>query len=96
VDSIDVVWDVLGGSLSLIMGFIIPSASYIVMSQALENVCNDNEGLDEENRTDFQSPESSSSIERAKKSFKFAYFLLLLFIPMIVLLTGNAIYNLSS
>jgi amino acid permease len=102
VESIDVVWDVLGGSLSLLMGFIIPSASYIVISKGFlimrSGSGQDNSGVvlsDEEHLGEHPGSLSSQDGGAVDEKFTFPYFLLLLFTPMIFLLTTNAIYNLS-
>jgi hypothetical protein len=86
VGSIDIVWDILGGSLSLIMGFILPSTSYIVISRLLYG---SSEGCDEENGVE---EESNMNM---KPSREFACFIFLLFIPIMTILTGNAILKLA-
>lgn len=91
VKSIDIVWDILGGSLSLIMGFILPSASYIVLSRLLHGSI---EGCDEESLLSGNGPEEESNM-KMKPGRDFACFLFLLFIPIMIMLTGNAIYNLA-
>lgn len=99
VESIDIVWDILGGSLSLVMGFLIPSGSFIVLSKVIERsqLRNSTELLSEEGMptTFIQGSFEESSIQN-NKSPKLAYFLLVLFLPLIVILTGNAVYNLST
>lgn len=94
VESIDIVWDILGGSLSLIMAFILPSASYIVISKLCEEYqhgdledCEGEENLHAENGLDNESI--------SKPGREFASFLVFLFIPMMIFLTGNAIFNLA-
>ena len=88
VGSIDIVWDILGGSLSLIMGFILPSTSYIVISRLLYG---SSEGCDEENGVE----EESNMSMNMKPSREFACFIFLLFIPIMTILTGNAILKLA-
>ena len=101
VESIDIVWDVLGGSLSLMMGFIIPSGSYIVLSRIVKDQFINGDGMDEEETgegcilgSDHQGQEAAVK-EEGSKNFndRFARFLVILFVPMMFLLTGNAIYD---
>lgn len=92
VESIDVVWDILGGSLSLIMAFILPSASYIVISKLCEE---DQHGdLEDCEGEEYLYAENGLDDESIPKRREFAGFLIFLFIPTMMLLTGNAIFNL--
>ena len=72
VKSIDIVWDLLGGSLSLIMGFLLPSALYMKLSNGNNE---DNVGV---------YPKASSHM---------ASILIVIFIPVMIVSTVNAFYN---
>jgi len=97
VKSIDIVWDLLGGSLSLMMGFLIPSAAYSLLWKRRFNGGNqdDDEG-DEEERVENGSNELAMLPVEEKKDtslLTWAYLLIAIFAPMVFVLTGNAIYN---
>lgn len=72
VKSIDIVWDLLGGSLSLIMGFLLPSALYVKLSNGMNE---DDVGV---------YPKASSHM---------ASILIVIFIPVMIVSTANAFYN---
>jgi len=137
VESIDIVWDILGGSFSLFMGFLIPSGAYIVLSagssglepgQSLNDENVDLEGVEsspvppsEEDHGEWWNAEDDDSEEDPSSSARESlmirgegtevagsesrqestreikqqqgYVLLSIFVPMVFLLTGNAIYN---
>jgi amino acid permease len=66
VDSIDVVWDLLGSSLSILLSYLIPAAAFLVLVRS----------------------------QRGMGSSKaMSYALIVLFVPLIVISTGNAIIN---
>jgi len=94
VESIDIVWDILGGSLSLIMGFILPSASYIVISK----LCEEDQHGDLEDCEGEENLYAGNGLYEesiSKPGREFASFLVFLFIPMMMFLTANAIFNLA-
>lgn len=99
VKSIDIVWDLLGGSLSLMMGFLIPSAAFSLVwkRQSIVRNGNQNEGDDEQVEN---GPAELALIPADEESnasmITKAYLILALFCPMVVILTGNAIYNLRN
>lgn len=72
VNSIDIVWDLLGGSLSLIMGFILPSALYLKLSR---NGADADVGV---------YPKATSYMANS---------LIMIFIPVMIVSTANAFYN---
>ena len=76
VKDIDIVWDFLGGSLSLIMGFTIPSGCFLVLTSMMMN----------DDKHEF-------GITRFDNVM--AWVLLITFIPVMFLLTGNTVYNLG-
>jgi amino acid permease len=77
VPSIDVVWDLLGSSLSILMSYLIPCSSYILIKQkhVVDDI--DNRGTNLRN----------------KLSKLLAWILIFVFTPLMVLSTANAIYN---
>lgn len=79
VASIDVVWDLLGSSLSILLSYLIPCGSYIALARKQAS-CESGE----------------SPVDRGwKTSFMIymAWFLVLLFTPLMFILTGNAVSN---
>ena len=94
VKDIDVIWDILGGSLSLIMGFTMPSAAYLILSMYVKRPARslNTDGSNGGTRT-----ESVVVSEWKQKTDKIlSWTLFLLFIPLIFILTGNAVYNISN
>jgi amino acid permease len=78
VTSIDTVWGILGSSLSLIMGIFIPCGAYLVLSKLDDNR--------EEAHLD-------GSCNEERKLRYVAWFIIYLFVPITVMCSGNAIYN---
>lgn len=76
VSSIDIVWDLLGSSLSILLSYLIPCGSYLVLMDQQED-------FDEEAGTNW----------RKRLSTILCWFLLILFCPLMVISTANAIYN---
>jgi hypothetical protein len=95
VKDIDIVWDFLGGSLSLIMGFLIPSASFLVLASHLFRKRSDNDNIDDDGIGIGVGVEEES---RKMPNFNeiMALILFLIFFPLMFVLTGNAMYNLRS
>jgi amino acid permease len=75
VSSIDIVWDFLGSSLSILMSYLIPCGSYLVISRM---------------RRELNEQEPSW---RERLSAVLAWVLIIIFIPLSFVSTGNAIYN---
>ncbi len=87
VKDIDVIWDILGGSLSLIMGFTMPSATYLVLSKYIKK------------RLSSRSTGDGTELDRKwkQKLHKvMSWTLFILFIPLMFILTGNAVYNITN
>jgi amino acid permease len=84
VASIDVVWDLLGSSLSILLSHLIPCACYLVISGKVQaQVSSDSD--DQGNR--------SSQSRRVLVSRVVAWLLIIVFTPLMFLSTGNAVYN---
>jgi len=98
VKDIDIVWDFLGGSLSLFMGFLIPSGSYLVL------VHKKNKNFIPSTATVVEDEMESDEIEgtgthwmQQFDMFSFmACALIGIFIPLSFILTGNAVYNVQN
>lgn len=80
VSSIDVVWDLLGSSLSILLSYLIPCGSYLVLDSQRRRL------------TGTQDNGDSSNWKRKLVSFV-AWFLVILFLPLMFISTGNAVYN---
>lgn len=97
VESIDIVWDILGGSLSLIMGFLLPSASFLVISKLVPIYANNETNASEQGLEQQQ----HEQVDRDSSNFtefpdrRFACLLIFLIVPIMILLTCNAIYNIA-
>ena len=84
VDSVDLVWDLLGSSLSLCLGFIIPCATYLTLCpMADESSAVGEVGVVES---------FNRSIKR-KLSRISAWFIICLMVPASIICTANAVYN---
>jgi len=75
VASIDVVWDLLGSSLSILLSYLIPCGSYLV----IVNKFGDSGG-----------PHDLSSKRISKKM---AWILIVVFFPLMIISTANAVYD---
>eukprot|EP00550_Attheya_septentrionalis_P008444 CAMPEP_0198283750 /NCGR_PEP_ID=MMETSP1449-20131203/3340_1 /TAXON_ID=420275 /ORGANISM="Attheya septentrionalis, Strain CCMP2084" /LENGTH=556 /DNA_ID=CAMNT_0043980547 /DNA_START=119 /DNA_END=1789 /DNA_ORIENTATION=- len=76
VKSIDVVWDLLGSSLSIIVGWLIPCGTYIALVSRRE-------GLDD-----------TTPLSLSQKLYNMtAWAIVISFTPLMILCTGNAVYN---
>lgn len=101
VESIDVVWDFLGGSLSLIMGFLIPSGSYLILVRHFEKKGTSSHERrhfdydEEEEEEEANDDEEREKSEDGKALTVVAWSLIVIFIPVMFMLTGNAFYNLD-
>ena len=76
ISSIDIVWDLLGSSLSILLSYLIPCGSYLVLVEQQE---------------DFDEGIRSQWKKRLSKGM--CWFLLILFGPLMVISTTNAIYK---
>jgi amino acid permease len=76
VSSIDIVWDLLGSSLSILLSYLIPCGSYLVLMDQHE---------------DLDAGDGSDWTKRLSRAM--CWFLLILFIPLMFILTVNAVYN---
>jgi amino acid permease len=79
VASVDVVWDLLGSSLSILLSYLIPCASYIALA-----------------RKQASCESAESPVDRGWKArfmIYMSWFLVLLFTPLMFILTGNAVNN---
>jgi amino acid permease len=79
VASIDVVWDLLGSSLSILLSHLIPCASFLVISGKAHS----GSDSDDQGRNGW----------RYRLSRMVAWLLIVVFTPLMFLSTGNAIYN---
>lgn len=82
VTSIDVVWDLLGSSLSILLSYLVPCGSYIALTRKQLSSLN-NESAD-------------SSVDpgwRTSLVIYMCWFLVLLGTPLMFILTGNAVNN---
>ena len=90
VKSIDVVWDLLGSSLSILLSYLIPCGSFIViMGRASSN--NDNTNIDDDD-DDEEGANRNPSWKR-KGAILLAKAMLFVYIPLMFISTFNAIYD---
>ena len=80
VSSIDVVWDLLGSSLSIILSYLIPCGSYVVI-EAQRRVTID------------YSDSPAGSTWKTRLSLGGSWLLIGLFVPLMFVSTGIAVYN---
>ena len=76
ISSIDIVWDLLGSSLSILLSYLLPCGSYLVLVEQHE---------------DFDEGVGSQYKKRLSKGM--CWFLLILFGPLMIISTTNAIYK---
>ena len=86
IKSVDIVWDILGGSLSLMMGFFIPCGSFIVLSSR-NRVTSMEEG-----NVSGEEEETGEDVKSDHRT-KIAWILIVFFVPICLSTTGNAIFN---
>eukprot|EP00574_Skeletonema_japonicum_P010559 CAMPEP_0201731906 /NCGR_PEP_ID=MMETSP0593-20130828/27178_1 /ASSEMBLY_ACC=CAM_ASM_000672 /TAXON_ID=267983 /ORGANISM="Skeletonema japonicum, Strain CCMP2506" /LENGTH=551 /DNA_ID=CAMNT_0048224771 /DNA_START=115 /DNA_END=1770 /DNA_ORIENTATION=- len=79
VSSIDVVWDLLGSSFSIMMAFIIPCGAYLKLA-GRKRFLN-------------QVSDGGASFRKWMVSRTVAWVMVLLFIPLMIVSTANAVYN---
>jgi amino acid permease len=86
VTSIDIVWDLLGSSLSILLSYLIPCGSYIILQRRHAS----HETTDDETANNMEEAEGKW-LHRLR--LMIAWCLLILFTPLMFLSTGNAISN---
>ena len=86
VKSIDIVWDLLGSSLSLCLGFIIPCATYLALCPM-----SDESSAGDEDRVGVL--DSFNRSIKKKISRLSAWFIICLMVPACIICTANAVYN---
>lgn len=74
VSSIDIVWELLGSSLSIFMSYLIPCGSYLIIIRMRQAY-------------------ASELAWKDRLPVMFAWFLILLFVPLMFLSTANAVYE---
>jgi hypothetical protein len=79
VKSIDVVWDLLGSSLSILLSYLIPAGTYLVITKKQQSSSSDS------------SDTSSSTRDRLSRAV--CWLLLWIMFPLMIVSTGNAIVN---
>jgi hypothetical protein len=81
VKSIDVVWDLLGSSLSILLSYLIPAGTYLVITNKQRSSSSSSSSID------------TSISTRDWLSRAVCWLLLWFFIPLMIVSTGNAIVN---
>jgi amino acid permease len=79
VSSIDVVWDLLGSSFSIMMAFIIPCGAYLVLASR--------------KRFFNQVSDGGASFRKWMMSRTKAWIMVAVFFPLMIISTANAVYN---
>ena len=98
VSSIDIVWDFLGSTLSIILSFLVPCGCYIILRRRYDATTRNSttdHSIDYENMIvrQFQ----SSYVGHWLPSIStFCWIIVSFFTPMMFISTANAIYNLLS
>ena len=93
VSSIDVVWDLLGSSLSILMSYLIPAGTYLAITKQ-QDTDSSNEGnsnSEEENHT--EQAESTVTTNDNKAARIACWLLLGGSVPLMIVSTANAVYN---
>jgi uncharacterized membrane protein YgcG len=80
VKSIDVVWDLLGSSLSILLSYLIPAGTYLVITKKQQSSSSSD-----------SSDTSSSTRDRLSRTV--CWLLLWIMFPLMIVSTGNAIVN---
>jgi len=79
VSSIDVIWDLLGSSFSIMMAFIIPCGAYLKLAGR--------------KRFFNQVSDGGASFRKWMVSRTVAWIMVIIFIPLMIVSTANAVYN---
>ena len=82
VKSIDVVWDLLGSSLSILLSYLIPAGTYLVITNKQQSSSSSSDSND-----------TSGSSTRDRLSRAVCWLLLWIMFPLMIASTGNAIIN---
>eukprot|EP00980_Cylindrotheca_fusiformis_P009298 scaffold2042_cov123-Cylindrotheca_fusiformis.AAC.5 len=80
VDGIEVVWDLLGSSLSILLSYLIPCGCYLMLTNRTSS-------------TDYYADEDSPEEKIRHRSRIMCWILLGIFTPLMFVSTGNAIHN---
>jgi len=81
--SIDIVWDLLGSSLSILLSYLIPAGTYLVITKQQQHQRRNSSNRDHNNNNN-----ARDWISRAV-----CWLLLWIFTPLMIVSTGNAIVN---
>jgi len=91
VKSIDTVWDVMGGSIQIIIGFIIPSASYLLLTRPNESTA---DGVSDDDVHSEDEYSATNVLTRRNSWYRImAWILLIIFVPVMFICTSNSISN---
>jgi len=90
VESIDTVWGVLGGSFQIIVGFIIPSASYLSLTRP-NQASAESETNAESDADEYSTSNASNTRDTWYRTM--AWILLIIFVPVMFICTCNSVYN---
>lgn len=90
VESIDVVWDLLGSSLSILLSFLIPCGSYLVIARKVggTTIAEEVNGHDGEHEGDDHNEDKPSGVSKCV-----AWVLVLISVPLMVISTANAVHK---
>ena len=88
VESIDIVWDLLGSSLSILLSYLIPAGTYLVITARPLGEVEEGSAT-----VDGPGPASPSSSNIRKWSRVLCWGLVLFFFPLMVVSTANAVVN---
>jgi amino acid permease len=95
VTNIDIVWDILGGSFSLMMGFVIPSGSFLILQKKRQQSIVQRD--DEPNLEQLDSGNTNSAETTAhSRDEKIAIVIIMLIVPVMIILTSNVVYTLAN
>lgn len=95
VTSIDIVWDILGGSFSLMMGFLIPAGSFLVLKKKRQSFTvhsDEDSGLEQLENANSNCTDATARGSDENK----ATLILILIVPVMIILTSNVIYKFAN
>jgi amino acid permease len=95
VTNIDIVWDILGGSFSLMMGFLIPSGSFLILRKKRQHSIvqrDDESNLEQLDNVNTNNAETTA----CSRDEKIAIVIIMLIVPVMIILTSNVIYTLAN
>ena len=94
VTSIDIVWDILGGSFSLMMGFLIPAGSFFILEKKHQLlIAQRDAGPSLEHLENASANSTETTLYNSDK--KIAILIIILIVPIMIILTSNVIYKLA-